>query len=205
MLRHFAGIPLLLGLFISWAASASPSNSTKVSKPAVVPKAANNKLDTAHIHRTYIDGDFDLAIELIEDAMKYGGPFSHEDSIFMFKHLGVMHTAKYETREKGKHYLVQLLHVEPTAKLMDMYASDMIYMIFKNLRDEFESSRPDLFPIEPRQPKQPLSDQSKPKRAKSYAWLGWTGGAVAAMGGVALTLHLLEEQAPKKRSLSSEE
>lgn len=181
------------------------ANSAKVSNPAPAIKALDNKLDTAHIHKTYIDGDFDLAIELIEDAMKYGGPFSHEDSIFIFKHLGVMHTAKYETREKGKHYLMQLLHVEPTAKLMDMYASDMIYMIFKNLRDEFESTRPDLFPIEPKQPRRPLGENPNPKGKRNYAWVGWTAGAVAAMGGVALTMHLLEEEAPRKQEFVSEE
>ena len=49
-----------------------------------------------------MDGGFDSAIESIEDARKYGGPFSHEDSVFIFKHLGVMCAAKYQTREKGK-------------------------------------------------------------------------------------------------------
>jgi hypothetical protein len=169
--------------------------------------APANKLDTARIHQTYIDGDFDLAIELIEDALKYGGPFTHEDSVFIFKHLGVMHTARYETREKGKQYLLQLLHVEPTAKIMDMYASDMIYMIFKNIRDEFESSRPDLFPVNPRQPKQPqpLTGDPKPRKDQSYAWAGWTAGAVAIMGGVALTVHLLEERNPHNQTFTSQD
>ena len=112
--------------------------------PRTLHASPENKLDTAHIHRTYLEGDFDLAIELIEDARKYGGPFSHKDSVFIFKHLGVMHAAKYETREKGKHYMVKLLEVEPTAKILDMYASDMIYMIFKNIKDEFEATRPQL-------------------------------------------------------------
>jgi len=194
MLRHLAGLILLLALTSPWAAPAKASRTA--SGPA-------NKLDTAHIHKTYIDGDFDLAIELIEDALKYGGPFSHEDSVFIFKHLGVMHTAKYETREKGKSYMMQLLNVEPTAKIMDMYASDMIYMIFKNIRDEFESTRPDLFPPEPKQPKQPVG--KSPKQEKRYAWVGWTAGAVAAVGGVALTLHLIEEENAKKQTFTSEE
>ena len=86
----------LLAYSFSWGA-AKPSHPPSAKLPA-------NKLDTSLIHKTYLDGDFDVAIEFTEDGMKYGGAFSHEDSIFIFKHLGVMHTAKYETREKGKSY-----------------------------------------------------------------------------------------------------
>src|SRR5690606_38683278 len=35
----------------------------------------------------------------------------------------------------------QLLLTEPTARILDMYASEMIYMIFKNIQAEFESNR----------------------------------------------------------------
>jgi hypothetical protein len=199
MVGYFSGFPHLLILAAVSTIAAKPPN------PAPASKAPANKLDTAQIHRTYIDGDFDLAIELIEDAMKYGGPFSHEDSVFIFKHLGVMHTAKYETREKGKHYMLQLLNVEPTAKIMDMYASDMIYMIFKNIRDEFEASRPDLFPVEPKQPKQPIAENPNPKQEKRYAWVGWTAGALVVVGGAALTVHLLEEDPGNKNVYPSNE
>ena len=196
MLRIFAGMVILLALTPVLGAS-----SKAVSKPAgnadlkAAPKAPpSNKLDTALVHKTYIDGDFDHAIEMLEDALNFGGPFTHDDSVFMFKHLGVMYAAKYETREKGKHFMLQLLSVEPTAKIMDMYASDMIYMIFKNIQDEFASSRPTNG--RPDQGDPPHPDDEKPKKAKSYAWVGWTAGAAAAAGGIALTVHLLNEDEP---------
>jgi hypothetical protein len=178
MLPHLSGSLLLCLLLLA---------------PHPAHAAPANKLDTAHIHKTYLDGDFDLAIELIEDAQKHGGPFSHQDSVFIFKHLGVMHAAKYETREKGKHYMVKLLEVEPTAKILDMYASDMIYMIFKNIKDEFDATRPEFA--------QP-SHKARPKAAEggkrtSYAWVGWTAGVAAAAGGIALAVHLLSEEEPK--------
>lgn len=83
---------LLVGVCqFSFAKSGSPSTKSRL-------------LDTADIHRIYLDGDFEDAIDRIETALRYGGPFSHEDSVFIYKHLGVMYTAKYETREKGKLY-----------------------------------------------------------------------------------------------------
>ena len=165
--------------------------------PRTLHASPTNTLDTAHIHRTYLEGDFDLAIELIEDARKYGGPFSHEDSVFIFKHLGVMHAAKYETREKGKHYMVKLLEVEPTAKILDMYASDMIYMIFKNIKDEFDATRPRLAESSGK-PRPKAVEEEKRRR---YAWAGWTAGMAAAAGGIALAVHLLGEEPERKENV----
>lgn len=99
------------------------------------------KVDTALVRKLYLDGEFERAIAILESDLKANVPFDHGDSVFIFKHLGVMFAARYETRERGKMYMHQLLMTEPTAKIMDMYASDMIYMIFKNIQDEFETNR----------------------------------------------------------------
>lgn len=156
-------------------------------------------LDTASIRKTYMEGDFDQAILDIERVLRRAYVLTHAESVFVFKHLGVMYAAKYETREKGKHYMMQLLNVEPTARILDMYASDMIYMIFKNIQNEFEDGHGRLVaenadPIRPSR-KGEGGDASK---RKSRAWIGWTAGLVAAAGGVALTYHLMSEAEPKE-------
>lgn len=176
---------LVLVLILIGLGSAIP---TKAAAKSRVP------LDTSVIRKTYIDGDFDRAIEDIERALKWGGPFSQPDSVFMFKHLGVMYAAKYETREKGKHYMLQLLTVEPAARILDMYASDMIYMIFKNIQTEFEATQGRLLVDNGDLVRTPTAKVSKREsQPKSRAWIGWTAGAVAAAGGIALTLHLIDE------------
>jgi hypothetical protein len=173
-----------------------------------------NVLDTVRVHQTYLDGDFDLAIDMIETARRHGGAFSHADSVFMFKHLGVMYAAKYETRELGKKNMMKLLETEPSARIMDMYASDMIYMIFKNIQDEFEMSRAKLARAEghlrgsrtsgsadvgrdggkPQGDRPPKGEAGSERKPRSFAWVGWTAGALAAAGGVALYFHLADEQ-----------
>ncbi len=144
----FAGAALIgvLGAGAQAAPKAAPGKAPSASaRPASPPAAASNTsktlLDTALVRRLYLDGEFDQAIDKLETSFRYGTGHTHEDSVFAFKHLGVMHAAKYETREKGKRYMHQLLAVEPTARILDMYASDMIYMIFKNIKDEFDAAR----------------------------------------------------------------
>jgi hypothetical protein len=99
--------------------------------------AGKAAFDSAAVHALYVDGDFDQAIAILEGDVREKRLRNHADSVFAFKHLGVMYAAQEATREKGKYYMLQLLYVEPTARIMDMYASDMIYMIFRNIQEEF--------------------------------------------------------------------
>jgi hypothetical protein len=140
----------LLGAVGAWAkplAQSKPAAKTVAkakSQPQEALASGNSRaprVDSAAVHRFYLDGDFDPAIAMLEDNLKETRQYRHEDSVFIFKHLGVMYAAQYETREKGKYYMHKLLMVEPSAKIMDMYASDMIYMIFKNIQEEFEQNR----------------------------------------------------------------
>lgn len=166
--------------------SSSSLNTSKKSAPI---------LDTALVRKEYLDGDFDQAIELLEKGLKEKRPFTHYDSVFIFKHLGVMYAAKYDTREKGKYYMHQLLLVEPTAKILDMYASDMIYMIFKNIQDEFEETTGRLTRAQShvngnaqtRPSENKPADKPVAKEAKSSDHtLLWVGvGTVAVGAGVA--------------------
>ncbi|HLP43608.1 MAG TPA: hypothetical protein VK465_19050 [Fibrobacteria bacterium] len=186
----------------AWSRGAASTASATAPKSQPTSKASLASLDTSAVRKLYLDGDFDLAIDQLEMALKYDSTFSHQDSVFSFKHLGVMHAAKYETREKGKLYMHKLLEVEPTARILDMYASDMIYMIFKNIQDEYHSMNPVVaFDPEPRPELPPARETIKesvkePSKRKSLAWVGWTTGALAAAGGIVLGYHMLKDDQP---------
>jgi hypothetical protein len=129
---------------------------------------------------------------------------NHADSVFYCKHLGVMYAAKYETREKGKYYMHQLLLVEPTARILDMYASDMIYMIFKNIQDEFDATRTRLGRAEKNwkgsQDTTPIAKTPpKPESSESHAiaWVG-AGTAVVAAGVAAYFIFSDSPQTVKR-------
>jgi hypothetical protein len=154
------------------------------------PAEAAPKFDTAQIHRIYMDGEFDKAIKLVESGLSSGSVTSHTDSVFAFKHLGVMYTANYETREVGKKYMYQLLFIEPTARIMDMYASDMIYMIFKNIQEEVAITRG-----RPKRDEPEPEPDPKPSR-KKRVWPYWVGGTVA-VAGFGLAAYFLMDREPR--------
>lgn len=185
-----------------------PAQSRSASNGSARKSAASAKreLDTDAVHKLYLDGEFEQAIDMLEKGMKADLDLDHQDSVFIFKHLGVMYAARYETRERGKYYMHQLLMTEPTARIMDMYASDMIYMIFKNIQDEFEATRvrlthadslvkgnaqtgPNPTSAQPK-PGQPAGD---PEKGGGHAalWIGATGAVVVA--GVAAFFLLSEK------------
>jgi hypothetical protein len=166
--------------------------STATADAAPAPVAL--PLDTVALHFTYLDGDFDPAIARLEACLAAKSLRTHSDSVFAFKHLGVMYAARESTREKGKYYMLKLLEVEPTAKILDMYASDMIYMIFKNISDEFEAKRNRLGQARPVAGDSGKAGSVKPRKGRAWWWVG-LGGAVAVAGaGIAYSV-LAEEPA----------
>jgi hypothetical protein len=201
---------IVLGLFaVSVWVGVSQAAPAKNSTPAKQASTSSELLDTATVRTLYLDGDFDQAIEILVKGLKDKKPYRHEDSVFIFKHLGVMYAAKYETREKGKYYMHQLLLVEPTARIMDMYASDMIYMIFKNIQDEYEETRgkmaraqshvdgnthgnPVQRPGESRPPKEPTTSSGR----QAMYWVGATTLVVAT----GVTAYFLMAEDPVDRT-----
>ena len=185
---------------VAGTVAAAPKSKPKAS----ATPAANARMDTVIIHKLYVEGDFDEAIERLDRGLKYSGSFSHQDSVFIFKHLGVMYTSKYETRELGKKFMMQLLEVEPTARIMDMYASDMIYMIFKNIQDEYDMAQMKLHRAQGfmrdtvaqnPQPDHTVKAAGKTEATHSYTWVPWTVAAtIAVAGGAYLAVALIDEE-----------
>jgi hypothetical protein len=202
------------------ATPAGPSDSAKSAPKAAkagpaksgAAAAAKPVLDTARIHGQYLDGDFDQAIHTLDVALKGRKPLSHTDSVFAFKHLGVMYAATPATREKGRYYMLQLISIEPTARILDMYASDMIYLIYRNIQEEYEKKHGKVAiaePVdsaaaappaaEPEPVPAPVAAPAAPKRNRTLYWAA--GGAAVAAGAAGLLFILLDDPQPKKRTI----
>ncbi|MEO7426187.1 MAG: hypothetical protein ABI036_13450 [Fibrobacteria bacterium] len=214
----------LLGSVSAWAkptAKASTNASTKAKTQTAVASGNSEAphVDLTKVHRLYLDGDFEPAIAMLENALKEKGQYTHGDSVSIFKHLGVMYAAQSETREKGKYYMHKLLMVEPTAKIMDMYASDMIYMIYKNIQEEFEQNRALAAPEKnadqadsmPTRNQTPLAaeNQARSRAPKEEArasgskkWV-WAGAAVVTVAAGAGAYYLLSQK-PKQTVTENE-
>jgi hypothetical protein len=203
-------VPACLGVWAKPGAAAKAKVQTDANPHSDGPL----RVDSAKVHSLYLDGEFEAAIALLEANLKETRQYSHDDSAFIFKHLGVMYAAQYDTREKGKYYMHRLLTVEPTAKILDMYASDMIYMIFRNIQDEFEQSREytgaqrqrlartEAVSAPPQTQAKKDSTRANPQVAAAphssggKKWV-WGGVAVAAVAAGVGAYFLINDEAPK--------
>jgi hypothetical protein len=124
LLMAFAARPVL---------SAAPAPA-----PAPAPAAKSAvPLNQKDIHAAYNEGDFDKVVTLIDGFNRANKTYSRADSIFIAKHLAVVHSANPQTREKGRYFMYRLLEMMPSAELVDMFVSDEIDRIFDKVRKEF--------------------------------------------------------------------
>lgn len=164
-------------------------------------------LDHKAVHKQYNEGDFESVIAALGGFMSRNPSFSHEDSVFIAKHLAVVYCANPDTREKGRYYMFRLLELVPSAKLVDMFVSEEIDRIFEKVRDEFRSRqaefRPDSVrvakadPATVRESKAPASSPaSPPAPRKKSGHLGFwlAGGAVVAGAATAYLVYQNEEE-----------
>jgi hypothetical protein len=202
----FLGFSLLFSVSQGASPKAAPKSVAKtsvVAKPSATapanPASSRKPLDQALVRKYYGDGDFDPAVALLEDFQKSHASFSREESLMVYKYLGVMYCADQDTREKGKTYFYKLLKIDPEAKILDMYVSIVVQDIFKSALDElmgqsgFRSaaredrlSGPDAKPAQGALPSPKDSDKSSKPAAmsekKSHAVYWWAGGIAVAAG-----------------------
>lgn len=158
------------------------------------------------VRHWYMEGEFAKAIGILQKHLSANAKLDRQDSIFIYKHLGVMYSAEYETREKGKWAFHKLLLVDTAAKITDMYASDMIYAIFRTVSEEAEASRLENRVSKPsglvgKQPEtdtakepgqKPIAMQEKRRIGFPYFWVGAT--TVIALGAGVTGYFVLAEK-----------
>jgi hypothetical protein len=97
-------------------------------------------LDQKAIRKIYSDGEFDNALSKLEEFQRTAESFPREDSLFLYKDLGVIYSHPKETREKGQAYFFKLLRMDPQASIVDMYASGSVKDVFEDARQEVNAS-----------------------------------------------------------------
>lgn len=100
------------------------------------PAAPIGKLDQKAIHDEYVNGNFETVIKRITAFQKENPGHSRQDSIFIARHLAVVHAANPKSVEAGKHWMHRLLLISPTADLSGMYVSEEIDRIFERVKRE---------------------------------------------------------------------
>lgn len=164
--------PCTLALVISFTLSPTVAN-------AAFGFKLDGTLDKDAISRAYFEGEFSRILPPLE-AYRQSFPASatKDDSIFVYKYLSVIYAADPSTRNKGESCMVQLIKMKPTIELIDLYISDNIEAIFKNVKQSYEKQQKytqahDLLGNE----KKDTASVTAPK-FHSTKWIWWTLGGV---------------------------
>jgi hypothetical protein len=184
---------------------------------------ADGTLNKPVIEKYYFDGNFEQVINALEKFRKQRPDSDEASKAFVFKYLGVIYSSMPNSKEKGKSFLYQLLKVRPKEKLLDMYVSDRIMDIFKEVKAEFEEREAFLTQkrmadsIEAAQVEkivEPSSDREQDltaedaegaegkkgrKEKKDLRWVYWTIGGVVVVGLVVVYLMLGEDEDEDER------
>lgn len=95
-------------------------------------------LDKPTISKAYFEGDFERIKWPLEEYLQhFPASATKEDSIFVYKYLSVIYAADSSTRNKGESCMVQLIKMKPTIELIDLYISDNIAAIFKDVKQTY--------------------------------------------------------------------
>ncbi len=201
-----------LGLPV-FGAAPQPSSAT-TSAPMAKTTSSPSVLDTAVIHGAYADGDFEKVTSSLEPILAAKTVLPKADSIFLFRHLGVIYAKDPGTREKGKYCFRKLLDVDPQAQILDLYATDEIYQVFRTVQAEWDLSHPNAqnqaasssnrvsaAPAPVMEPAAPPA--AKPAKTQSWKRYAAVGGAVAVTAGLT-TWYLLSSQKADNKTVTVE-
>lgn len=161
----------------------------------------DGSLDKEAISHSYFEGEFNRVLPPLEMyRQSFPATATREDSIFVFKYLSVIYASDSTTRGKAESYMVQLLKLMPTIELIDLYISDNIQAIFKDVKksfmeqqkyvrehDQFGRPVPDTVSTNP-------SRKSKDKTASSpKKWIWWTLGGIGTAAVATTTYYTWNE------------
>ncbi|HKP95767.1 MAG TPA: hypothetical protein VJ385_08420 [Fibrobacteria bacterium] len=158
-------------------------------------------LDREAIAVAYYEGEFYRILPPLEEyRQSFPENSTRDDSIFVYKYLSVIYAADSSTRARAESYMVQLLKLKPTIELVDLYISDEIKAIFKEVKQSYLQEQKyireyDLFGNAKRDsiPRDSTSridtkTVSTPKKS-SRKWVWWTLGSIGT-AAVATTAYI---------------
>ncbi len=148
-------------------------------------------LDKEAISHAYFEGEFSRILPPLEMyRQSFPSTATKEDSIFVYKYLSVIYAADASTRNKGESCMVQLIKMKPTIELLDLYISDNIASIFKDVKQNYLQQQKYVREHDiVGNVKDDSASQAPKNSSKKWFWWSAAGiGTVAAVGVVYLVV-----------------
>ncbi len=158
-------------------------------------------LDKPTISKSYFEGDFERIKWPLEEYLQhFPASATKEDSIFVYKYLSVIYAADSSTRKKGESCMVQLIKMKPTIELIDLYISDNIAAIFKDVKQSYFQQQKYIreHDVLGNEKKDTIAVVSPKTRSKEWLW--WTLGGVGTATIITGTILALNQDSNKSSS-----
>jgi hypothetical protein len=185
-----------LGLGSGYAAS---SGNTSTNSGKSQPKLrALPRLDTATIRKNYLEGEFTKVSDSLEAWRMNGLIGSHADSVFTYRHLGIVYASNEITHNRAESYLNLLLGLEPNMDMLDPYVSTTVEAFWDKVkaRNAKVKGRPAPQKI---QVVTKITNTTPEKTTVSskgdFPWL-WTAAGTVLVGG-AVAFYFISQEQPK--------
>lgn len=195
-LAHFGllGITLVtLAPQMAFAAAVEKREST------ISPRTV--RLDTASLRKHYLEGEFTTVADSLEAWRAKGSVGTRSDSVFAYRHLGIVYASSDATKIRAESYFNLLLKLEPDIEILDPYVSAKVDALWDQVRERNSkvTGKPltkrsqDLSNATPRQ----LSGDNKTQVTLSdksgFPWL-WTVGGAVLVGGAAVAFYVWDQK-----------
>ncbi|MEO7423539.1 MAG: hypothetical protein ABI036_00025 [Fibrobacteria bacterium] len=138
-----------------------------------------------------MNSEFDGVMDSLEAWRKNGSKGSHSDSVFAFRHLGIVYASFEATRARSESYLNLLLRLEPGTEVLDPFISDSMEVFWEKIKARNRKYKG---------VQTPKGNTAKPgklrveeKERRGFPW-GWAMGVTAVVGGAAAYFILSQDE-----------
>ncbi len=135
------GIILALMVLCSPIYPASPSKVQP--KPANAAKVESASMDRAQLLDIYMSGELDSLLMVCENIRRKGAMMTRDDSIMVYKLLGVVYGANDYNRRKSESFFYQMLKLNPDENLLALAVGDSVESLFSNVRERYAALHPE--------------------------------------------------------------
>ena len=150
----------------------------------------NRVLSKKAIEHLYFQGYFGKIIQILEKFRHSGKMVYKEDSIFVYKYLGVIYGSDPQNKLKGEGYLYSLFKLSPEETLYDMHLSGGIGQLVNNVRMRFLKDFPE-YTQKPVENLDSIPSTSVPESNRdNRKWIWGIIGGVVAVGLITVSLTL---------------
>jgi hypothetical protein len=158
------------------------------------------RLDTAAIRKNYLEGEFTRVSDSLEAWRMNGLIGSHADSVFTYRHLGIVYASNEVTHNRAESYLNLLLGLEPNIDMLDPYVSTTVEAFWDKVKARNAKVKGVATPSSTsavtntaNKHSNTTSDNTTVRSKDGFPWL-WTAAGTVLVGGAVAFYFISQEQ-----------